>query len=368
MKVHLKVIEARNLPVVDVNGSCDGYCKIQFGKQKVQTRIIDNSLSPKWRQQFSFDIIDFQEDFLFIQLFDHDKVGKDDLVSDLEIYPQSLIPGTIINQWYNMNQIIKKTIPQIHLIIHVSKENDPPFIENLFQILVTNIRVISIKDIPPGEYTVSVGFKDNLMKETRKTDDLIWQEEFCLAMPLDEPVLKVKLNKNKTVIAQTTVFIGFEVEEIVKNWYPLKPNGSIKLALQVAPSVVKPFMNEKFEDFPPAKELTAYFRIIEGNSLTAMDSNGKNDAYCTITNQREPKRIKTTQILYKTVNPKWNYFVNIKIYDYETDVIRISCYDYDKLSKDDLIGSKDLYVKNMGEGKIIDEWIDISKNYSTQGK
>ena len=368
MKVHLKVIEARNLPVVDVNGTCDGYCKIQFGKQKVQTRIIDNSLSPKWRQQFSFDIIDFQEDFLFIQLFDHDKVGKDDLVSDLEIYPQSLIPGTIINQWYNMNQIIKKTIPQIHLIIHVSKENDPPFIENLFQILVTNIRVISIKDIPPGEYTVSVGFKDNLMKETRKTDDLIWQEEFCLAMPLDEPVLKVKLNKNKTIIAQTTVFIGFEVEEIVKNWYPLKPNGSIKLALQVAPSVVKPFMNEKFEDFPPAKELTAYFRIIEGNSLTAMDSNGKNDAYCTITNQREPKKIKTTQILYKTVNPKWNYFVNIKIYDYETDVIRISCYDYDKLSKDDLIGSKDLFVKNMGEGKIIDEWIDISKNYSTQGK
>ena len=98
MKVHLKVIEAKNLPVVDVSGSCDGYCKIQFGKQKAQTRIIDNSLSPKWRQQFSFDILDFQQDFLFIQLYDHDSVGKDDFISDLEIYPQSLHPGIIIDQ------------------------------------------------------------------------------------------------------------------------------------------------------------------------------------------------------------------------------------------------------------------------------
>ena len=367
MKVHLKVLEAKNLPVVDVSGSCDGYCKIQFGKQKAQTRIIDNSLSPKWRQQFSFDILDFQQDFLFIQLYDHDSVGKDDLISDLEIYPQSLHPGIIIDQWYNMHQIVKKNNPQIHLIIHLSKEDDKPFIESPFEILVTNIRVISVKDVPLGEYTVSVGFKDNLMKETRKTDDLIWQEEFCLAMPLTEPVLKVNLMKNKSIIAQTTVLIGSEIEDIVKNWYLMKPNGSIKLALQVAPNYVKPFMSEQFEDLPPATELTAYFRIIEGKDLTAMDSNGKNDAYCTIVNRRFPKIIKTTQILYKSVNPKWNYFVNIKIYDYETDVIRISCYDHDKLSKDDLIGYKDLYVKDMGEGKLLDKWIDIH-NYESGSK
>jgi Ca2+-dependent lipid-binding protein len=268
-----------------------------------------------------------------------------------------------------MNQKVKKTLPQIHLIIHLSKENDTPFIESPFQILVTNIRVISIKDIPPGEYTVSVGFKDNLMKETRKTNDLIWQEEFSLAMPLDEPVLKINLNKDKKAIAKTTVFIGFEVEEIVKNWYPLKPNGNINLAIQVAPNYVKPFLNEKFEDFPPATELTAFFRIIEGNSLTAMDSNGKNDAYCTVTNLTKPKIIKSTQILYKSVNPKWNYFVNIKIYDYEKDVIRISCYDYDKLSKDDLIGYKDLFVKDMGQGNLKDEWISIFNSDSgSKGK
>ena len=306
MKVHVKVIEAKDLPITDASGSCDGYCKIQFGKQKAQTRTIDNSLTPKWRQQFSFEILDFQEDFLFIQLYDHDSVGKDDLISDLEIHPRTLQPGIIIDQWYTMRRIIKKSSPQIHLIIHLSQEKDTPFVQCPFQILVTNIRVISVKDIPLGEYTVSVGYKENFMKETRKANDLLWQEEFCLAMPLDEPVLKINLNKGKNVIAKTTVFIGFGIEEIVKNWYPMKPNGNIKLALQVAPNYVEPFMNEKFEDFQPATELTAFFRIVEGKDLTAMDLNGKNDAYCTIANLRKPKIIKSTQILYKTINPKWN--------------------------------------------------------------
>ena len=260
--LNVKVIEAKDLPITDASGSCDGYCKIQFGKQKAQTRTIDNSLTPKWRQQFSFEILDFQEDFLFIQLYDHDSVGKDDLISDLEIHPRTLQPGIIIDQWYTMRRIIKKSSPQIHLIIHLSQEKDTPFVQCPFQILVTNIRVISVKDIPLGEYTVSVGYKENFMKETRKTNDLLWQEEFCLAMPLDEPVLKINLNKNKNIIAKTNVFIGFQVEEIVKNWYPMKPNGNIKLALQVAPNYVEPFLNEKFEDFPPANELFLLFSFL----------------------------------------------------------------------------------------------------------
>ena len=128
MKVHIKVIEAKNLPVVDVSGSCDGYCKIQFGKQKVQTRTIDNSLTPHWRQEFFFDILDIQNDHLYIQLFDHDTLSKDDLIADLDIYTQFLMPGIIIDQWYTMNSKIKNKIPEIHLVIHIGLEKDTPFI------------------------------------------------------------------------------------------------------------------------------------------------------------------------------------------------------------------------------------------------
>ena len=41
-----------------------------------------------------------------------------------------------------------------------------------------------------------------------------------------------------------------------------------------------------------------------------MDLNGKNDAYCSVVNLKTPKKVKKTQILYKTKEPKWNYFIN----------------------------------------------------------
>ena len=367
MKVNLKIIEAKNIPIVDIGGTCDAYCKIKFGQQKVQTRTIDNSLTPHWRQQFFFDIIDIQQDYLFIQLYDYDTLTKDELIADLEIKTQLLESGIVIDKWYQMNPKKGKT-PEIHLIIHISQEKDIPFITNPFQILVTNIRIISVKDIEEDEYFVSVGYKQNLMKETRKSNNLIWQEEFCLAMPFDEPVLLINLNKGKNIIGKTSIFIGFALREIEKKWYDLKGKGSIKLAIQITPNLEKPFLNEKFEDFLPPNELTAHFRIIEGKSLIPMDSNGKNDAFCTLVNLKTPKQIKKTQILYESIEPKWNYFLNVKIHDYFSDIIRLSCYDYDLIGTNDLIGYIDLPVKDMGEGEIIDKWVTISDNSRVGGE
>ena len=68
MKVYLKVVEGKDIPIMDIGGLCDPYCIIKYGKQKTQTRIIDNTLTPRWRQEFSFDVIDPTNDTLFIQL------------------------------------------------------------------------------------------------------------------------------------------------------------------------------------------------------------------------------------------------------------------------------------------------------------
>ena len=351
MKVHLKIIEGKDIPIMDIGGLCDPYCKIQFGKQKAQTRIIDYSLTPRWRQEFSFDIVDIKNDFLFVQLYDHDAIGKDEIISDLKIKLDDLNPGVIINKWFDMNPIVKNSNPKIRLVIHLSQDNDVKFFPKEFKIFVANIRIMTVKDIEPGEYTVSLGYKKELMLETRKSKDLIWQEEFSLSMPKDEPVLLINLlNKGKNVISYVKIFTGEEVGKIEKKWYQMKDKGSIKVAFQVTPFGTKPFENEKFDDeFPPPTELTAYFRILEGKNLTPMDSNGKNDAYCTIVNLTKPKIIKKTQILYESIAPKWNYFINMKIYDYDTDVIKISCYDYDLIGSNDLIGEVSLNVKKLAD-------------------
>jgi len=369
MKVYLKVVEGKDIPIMDIGGLCDPYCIIKYGKQKTQTRIIDNTLTPRWRQEFSFDVIDPTNDTLFIQLYDHDTIGKDEIIADLNIYSMFSKPGEVINEWFNMNPIVKNTNPKIRLVIHLAQEKSVKFMPNPFKILMTNIRIMTVKDIEPGEYTVSFGYKKESMIETRKSNDLIWQEEFSLAMPQDEPVLLVNLMKAKKVISFVKIFTGGEIGNIEKKWYQMKDKGSIRIAHQVTKLDDIPFSNEKFDDeFEPPTELTVYFRFFEGRNLTPMDSNGKNDAYCTVANLTKPKIIKKTQIIYETENPKWNYFINIKVYDYETDVIRISCYDYDLIGSNDLIGYLDYPVHEMGSGIIKKEWIPIKINGVKQGE
>ena len=275
MKLNLRVIEAKNLPIVDVGGTCDGFCKIQFAQQKAQTRIIDNSLTPHWRQQFSFDILDLEADNLFIQLYDYDKIGKNDLISDLTIKTKSLQTGKIIDKWYTMNPIIKDKVPEIHLMIHIGQLKDAPFIEKPFNMLVVNIRVISVKDVDAGEYSVALGYKDNLMKETRKSYELKWQKEFAFIMSLDEPFLLLHLKKDKKIIGKTKILIAYSEGVIEKKYFPLEGKGNLFLAIQITKANDIPFLNENYDELPPPTELTAYFRIIEGKDCCPWIPMGK---------------------------------------------------------------------------------------------
>ena len=59
--------------------------------------------------------------------------------------------------------------------------------------------------------------------------------------------------------------------------------------------------------------------------------------------------------------------INLIIY-FHTDVIKISCYDYDLIGSNDLIGEVSLNVKEMGKGKIKTEWLSIFKDDLSQGE
>ena len=132
----------------------------------------------------------------------------------------------------NGSSIVKKTTPKIHLVLHLSREKDQKFKENFFKFLVANIRIMTVKDIDQGEYTVSLGYKKELMLETKKSKDLIWQEEFTLAMPQDEPVLLINLNKGKNIVSYVKIFTGEEEGKIEKKWHKMNDNGSIRIAIQ----------------------------------------------------------------------------------------------------------------------------------------
>ena len=49
------IVEAQNLPIADVTGLSDPYCRISVNSQQKQTRVLNRNLNPRWNQSFAFE-------------------------------------------------------------------------------------------------------------------------------------------------------------------------------------------------------------------------------------------------------------------------------------------------------------------------
>jgi len=55
-----------------VTGKSDPYCEITMGAQEHKTKVIPNTLNPKWNASMQFTIRDLHEDVLCITVYDRD--------------------------------------------------------------------------------------------------------------------------------------------------------------------------------------------------------------------------------------------------------------------------------------------------------
>ena len=131
MMLHVKVIEARDLPKMDLFGKIDPYVLIQVSGSKTieRTKTIDKNYNPKWNQQFHFSVPSLAETLHFL-LKDKDVGSSDDPVSKLEIPLNSIPRGQIIDRWYDLRPLpgVKKG-GQIHIALHLCGVNDQPWVQ-----------------------------------------------------------------------------------------------------------------------------------------------------------------------------------------------------------------------------------------------
>lgn len=84
MKLSVRVIEARSLPAMDLNGFSDPYVRLQLGKQRTRTKVVKKSLNPQWGEEFGFRVEDLKEELL-VSVLDEDKYFNDDFVGQLKV-------------------------------------------------------------------------------------------------------------------------------------------------------------------------------------------------------------------------------------------------------------------------------------------
>lgn len=76
--VNVEIVEAKNLPIADLNGKADPFCVVHVdgidGEQR--TSVKEKTLDPKWGESFSFDLSTVKNPNLQVEVFDQDPDGS----------------------------------------------------------------------------------------------------------------------------------------------------------------------------------------------------------------------------------------------------------------------------------------------------
>ena len=148
-----------------------------------------------------------------------------------------------------------------------------------------------------------------------------------------------------------------------------KIGGKVRLEIQITEYYYKePPFNGPINPSPPLPisetKMLFNIRIIQAKNIQAMDNNGFSDPYCKLELLGNPESIKKTRIIEKSLAPFWDEFYQFEIKSLH-DIFQISLFDYDKLSKDDLISNYQIDLSKCEYGTIFEGDISMHPTNSS---
>ena len=154
MRLHVRIVEAENLPKMDVFGTVDPYCQLQLtSTRKVErTKTIRQNKHPVWNEEFHFTVQDLSTDTLYLLLKDYDKVSNDDPISRAQIPLSTLPMSKVEDKWIDMIPLKRvKKGGKLRIVIHLGKMNEKPFHpEQTFDMNIVGQQQIPMQQIPSG--------------------------------------------------------------------------------------------------------------------------------------------------------------------------------------------------------------------------
>lgn len=132
MEAHVRVVEAKELPKMDLFGKVDAFAILQMsGSRNLhKTRVIPSDYMPVWNEEFHLPSEDPSIDTLTVFLKDEDKGSSDDPISLLKVPLNQFEIGKVYDKWYSLTPVKGvKQGGQIRLVIHVAPIGATPFKE-----------------------------------------------------------------------------------------------------------------------------------------------------------------------------------------------------------------------------------------------
>uniref|UniRef100_A0A672HN31 Extended synaptotagmin-2-A-like n=1 Tax=Salarias fasciatus TaxID=181472 RepID=A0A672HN31_SALFA len=268
LRIHF--IEAQELLGKDkflgglIKGKSDPYGVIQVGTELFQSRVIHETVHPKWNEVFEALVYDHSGQNLSIELFDED-TDKDDFLGCLTVDLAELQKEHKVDEWFTMEDVatgklhlklewlsLMKTPERLDQVLSSIKADRGHANDGLSSALLV-VFLDSARNLPSGKKVTSdpnpfvqftVGHKSFESKTKYKTNEPVWEETytFLIHNPRTQQLeVEVKDEKHECSLGTLTVPLQslLEAEDMTLNQrFPLKNSGpsctlKMKMALRV---------------------------------------------------------------------------------------------------------------------------------------
>ncbi|XP_077077878.1 extended synaptotagmin-2 isoform X2 [Siphateles boraxobius] len=224
LRIHF--LEAQDLVAKDtflggmIKGKSDPYGVLQIGNQLFRSKVIKDSLNPKWNEVYEACVYDHSGQNLEIELYDED-TDKDDFLGSLTLNIDELQKEQKVDEWFLLDDIAKG---KLHLKIEwLSLLPTPDKLDEVLSSIKADkgqandglssalllVRLDSARNLPSGKKVTSVpspfvqftvGHKSFESKTRFKTNEPVWEEAFTFLIhnpKCQELEVEVKDDKHK---------------------------------------------------------------------------------------------------------------------------------------------------------------------------
>ncbi|KAL7721007.1 Synaptotagmin [Entamoeba marina] len=361
MEVKLCLYSANGIKAADLNGKSDGYVKFKTsGSKQMKTKVADPSLNPVWNQTFSCKV-NINEKVVF-NVFDHDRIGKDDPLGDAIWTVPPMLNGEVLNDVLPISEggFLKITVTVVSGgVPHRQPDVVGPQMKTIptaLKVGILSARNIKKKDVLDGTndaYCVMEIFKKKMKTRILELSvNPTWNEYFYIAAPLDETIKFTVYDHDRIgkddEVGHATMFVpDLSPSEKVNYTVQINTGGQLNISLesvrsiyQFAPENYRP--TTQIENDQVNQPYDIAVTIVKATHLRAADI-VTSDPYVKVKTPRMKKE-KKTSVKKLTCNPEWNETILVRAMIGE--VIDFHVFDQDR-KNDDSLGTASLKVKKM---------------------
>ncbi|XP_030629372.1 extended synaptotagmin-2 [Chanos chanos] len=264
LRIHF--VEAQDLLGKDkflgglVKGKSDPYGVVQIGNQLFQSKVIHETVNPKWNEVYEAMVYDHPGQNLEIELFDED-TDKDDFLGSLMIDLAELEREQKVDEWFVLEEVatgklhlklewlsLLPTPDKLDQVLTSIKADKGQANDGLSSALLL-VHLDSAKNLPSGKKVSSdpspfvqfrVGHKTFESKTRYKTSEPVWEEAFTFLIhnpKTQELEVEVKDEKHECSLGVLTVPLSrlVQAEDMtISQRFPLSnsaPSSTLKMKM-----------------------------------------------------------------------------------------------------------------------------------------